>query len=208
MTGKERGPEWQGDDSFGAGWGNQTTHDPHPAEGRRRRGFRRRRDARAISPKAAMARRPGGGGFAIRDAAWHEDVEKIRAHMEVLRLGRRPCRHGRLPARRAYRADEERRHGGRRASRHPAAAGSRKVDDKVHLDLDAAEAMRALAGRGAQPRLVRARGQRQRRPAHPRSRLLRHLFRRREEIGPAASPAAFDSLRHSADGTGKTQGEA
>ena len=26
MTGKDRPTEWQGDDSFGPGWGNQTTH--------------------------------------------------------------------------------------------------------------------------------------------------------------------------------------
>jgi hypothetical protein len=33
MTGKERDPEWQGDDSFGAGWGNQTTHEPRIDDG-------------------------------------------------------------------------------------------------------------------------------------------------------------------------------
>lgn len=84
MTARERGPEWQGDDSFGPGWGNQTTHEPlvpePPAAGE---DFGSGAKAGNLV-QGGYGASPGGSGFAIRDAAWHEDVEKIRAHMEVL----------------------------------------------------------------------------------------------------------------------------
>jgi hypothetical protein len=137
MTNKERGPEWQGDDSFGPGWGNQTTHEPHLAE---------EPAAGADFGSGAQAGNltKGGygaapGGFAIRDASWHEDVEKIRAHMEVLgadggHVGTVDClRGGHIVL----------------TKNDPAAGGAHhgipagwvaKVDKKVHLSLAAAEA--------------------------------------------------------------------
>jgi hypothetical protein len=84
MTGNERDPEWQGDDSFGAGWGNQTAHDPQsgeePVAGA---DFGAGATAGELI-KGGYGTTPGGDGFAIRNEAWHADVEKIRAHMEVL----------------------------------------------------------------------------------------------------------------------------
>lgn len=83
MTGNDRSPDWQGDDSFGPGWGNQTTHEPHLAE-EHEEAAEFGSGARAGElVKGGYGAAPGGGGFAIRDAHWHEDVEKISAHMEV-----------------------------------------------------------------------------------------------------------------------------
>jgi hypothetical protein len=138
MTGKERGPEWQGDDSFGAGWGNQTAHDPQTDEPEAGAEFGR--DARAGElTRGGYGAAPGGSGFAIRDAHWHEDVEKIRAHMEVLgsdglHVGTVDCLRGEHIV--LTKSD-------------PVAGGVHhgipagwvgKVDDKVHLTLSAPEA--------------------------------------------------------------------
>ena len=83
MTGTERGPEWQGDDSFGPGWGNQTTHEPHPDAGRAAgEDFGAGAKAGDLT-RGGYGASPGGGGFAIRDADWHDAVERIREQMEV-----------------------------------------------------------------------------------------------------------------------------
>ena len=83
MTSKERGPVWQGDDSFGPGWGNQIVHESRPAA-----------ESTAVGEDFGAGARGGaltrggygaqtGEGFAVRDAGWHADVEKVRPHMEV-----------------------------------------------------------------------------------------------------------------------------
>src|SRR5207237_10022916 len=83
MTGNDRGPEWQGDDGFGPGWGNQTAHDPQQTEDHvQGEDFGRGATAGRLI-RGGYGAAPGGGGFAIRDAHWPEDVEKISAHMEV-----------------------------------------------------------------------------------------------------------------------------
>lgn len=139
MTNKERGPEWQGDDSFGGGWGNQTTHEPsladEPVAGE---GFGRDAQAGTLT-KGGYGAAPGGSGFAIRNEAWHEDVEKVRTHMEVLgsdglHVGTVDCLRGDHIV--LTKGD-------------PAAGGAHhgipagwvaKVDKQVHLNLAAAEA--------------------------------------------------------------------
>src|SRR3954466_6483393 len=78
MINKDRGPEWQGDDNFGAGWGNQTTHDQHLTDSAEGENFGAGARAGALT-KGGYGASPGGTGFAIRDEAWHEEVEKIRA---------------------------------------------------------------------------------------------------------------------------------
>src|ERR1043165_7120371 len=83
MTGKESGPEWQGEDSFGPGWGNQTTHEPQAADAPvAGEDFGAGASAGNLT-QGGFGASPGGSEFAIRDAAWHDDVEKIRAQMEV-----------------------------------------------------------------------------------------------------------------------------
>ena len=140
MTGKERGPEWQGDDSFGPGWGNQTTHDPDLTEGAEGQNFGAGAKAGDLT-KGGYAAAPGGSGFAIRDEAWHEDVEQIRAHMEVLgadgdHVGTVDClRGGHIVLTRSDPAAGGQHHG-------IPCGWVAKVDKKVHLNLDAAEARR------------------------------------------------------------------
>lgn len=142
MTGKERGPEWQGDDSFGAGWGNQTTHDPRADEsGDHVQGADFGADARAGSlTRGGYGAAPGGSGFAVRDVNWHEDVEKIRAHMEVRgsdggHVGLVDC----LRGEHIVLAKSDANSGG---VHHAIPAGwVAKVDDKVHLTVTAQEAM-------------------------------------------------------------------
>jgi hypothetical protein len=138
MTGNERGPEWQGDDSFGAGWGNQTTHEPDADNDVAGADFGAGAKAGHLT-KGGYGAAPGAGGFAIRDEAWHEDVEKIREHMEVLgadglHVGTVDCLRGEHVV--LTRSD-------------PAAGGAHhsiptgwvvKVDDKVRLSLDADDA--------------------------------------------------------------------
>jgi hypothetical protein len=139
MINKERGPEWQGDDSFGPGWGNQTAHDAHvlaePVAGEE---FGAGARAGNLT-KGGYGAAPGGSGFAIRDASWHEDVEKIKAHMEVLgadggHVCRVVCRRGGHIVLTKSDADADDAH-------HGIPAGwVAKVDRKVHLNLPAAEA--------------------------------------------------------------------
>ena len=140
MTGKERGPEWQGDDSFGAGWGNQTTHDPHLTDAAEGQNFGA--DARAGDlTKGGYGAAPGGSGFAVRDAHWHEDVEKIRELMEVRgadggHVGMVDC----LRGEHIVLTKSDATAGG---VHHAVPMGwVGKVDDKVHLTVDTAEAMR------------------------------------------------------------------
>ena len=143
MTGKDRPTEWQGDDSFGPGWGNQTAHDAHVpggAAGEPPEGEAFGCGARAGNlTRGGYGAAPGGGGFAIRDASWHEDVEKIREHMDVLgsdggHVGTVDClRGGHIVL---TRSDPDA--GG---AHHGIPAGwVAKVDNKVHLNLAAAEA--------------------------------------------------------------------
>jgi hypothetical protein len=139
MINKERGPEWQGDDSFGPGWGNQTAHDAHvlaePVAGEE---FGAGARAGNLT-KGGYGAAPGGSGFAIRDASWHEDVEKIKAHMEVLgadggHVGTVDCLRGGHIVLTKSDADADDAH-------HGIPAGwVAKVDRKVHLNLPAAEA--------------------------------------------------------------------
>jgi len=139
MTGKERGPEWQGDDSFGAGWGNQITHDPHPAESAAGAEFGAGATAGELT-KGGYGASPGGGGFAVRDADWHEDVEKIRDQMEVRgsdggHVGMVDC----LRGEHIVLTKNDANAGG---VHHAIPAGwVAKVDDKVHLTVSAADAM-------------------------------------------------------------------
>src|SRR5436190_7628194 len=139
MTGNDRSPEWQGDDSFGPGWGNQVVQDQHATdehvEGAE---FGSGANAGTLT-RGGYGAAPGGGGFAIRDAHWHEDFEKIKAHMEVLgadgrHVGTVDCLRGEHIV--LTRSD-------------PAAGGVHhgipagwvtKVDTKVHLNLEAHEA--------------------------------------------------------------------
>ncbi len=140
MTGKERGPEWQGDDSFGPGWGNQTTHEPQapgsPASGA---DFGVAAEAGNLT-QGGYGAAAGGSGFAVRNAAWHEDVEKIRAHMEVRgsdngHVGMVDC----LRGEHIVLTKSDATAGG---VHHAIPAGwVTKVDDKVHLSLTAGEAM-------------------------------------------------------------------
>ncbi len=138
MTGKERGPEWQGDDSFGPGWGNQTTHEPHLQEPAAGEDFGRDVKAGSLT-KGGYGVAPGGGGFAIRDAAWHEDVEKIREHMEV--LGADGGHVGTVDCLRGDHIVLTKRDAAAGGTHHGIPAGwVAKVDDKVHLSLPAADA--------------------------------------------------------------------
>jgi hypothetical protein len=148
MINKERGPEWQGDDSFGPGWGNQTAHDAHvlaePVAGEE---FGAGARAGNLT-KGGYGAAPGGSGFAIRDASWHEDVEKIKAHMEVLgadgeHVGTVDClRGGHIVLTKSDPASGDAHHG-------IPAGWVAKVDKKVHLNLEAAA---PTPGWGAAPR--------------------------------------------------------
>jgi len=139
MTGKERGPEWQGDDSFGPGWGNQTTHEqPIAAEPAAGEDFGAGAQAGTLT-KGGYGAAPGGGGFAIRDASWHEDVEKIREHMEV--LGSDGGHVGTVDALRGGHIVLTKSDPAASGTHHGIPAGwVAKVDNKVHLNLAAAEA--------------------------------------------------------------------
>jgi hypothetical protein len=140
MTSTERGPEWQGDDSFGPGWGNQTTHEPRMADEAAGESFGR--DAKAgdlTSGGAGYGAIPAGSGFAIRDAGWHGEVEKIRPHMEV--LGSDGGHVGTVDALRGEHIILARGDPGADGAHHGIPAGwVAKVDDKVRLNLTAPEA--------------------------------------------------------------------
>jgi hypothetical protein len=140
MTGKERGPEWQGDDSFGPGWGNQITREAQaadaPAAGADFGAGVRAGDL----TQGGYGASPGGSGFAIRDAAWHEDVEKIRPHMDV--RGSDGGHVGMVDALRGEHIVLTKRDATAGGAHHAIPAGwVTKVDDKVHLSLPADEAM-------------------------------------------------------------------
>jgi hypothetical protein len=140
MTGKERGPEWQGDDSFGPGWGNQTTHDPEitdaPVAGA---DFGAGAEAGNLTQGGPGAS-TGVGGFAIRDAAWHEHVERIRPHMEV--RGSDNGHVGMVDCLRGEHIVLTKRDATAGGVHHGIPAGwVTKVDDKVHLGITADEAM-------------------------------------------------------------------
>lgn len=139
MSSNERGPGWQGDDSFGAGWGNQTTHDGQPVEEPiAGADFGSGAQAGELT-KGGYGASPGGSGFAIRDEAWHEDVEKIRAHMEVLgsdglHVGTVDClRGGHIVLTKSDPAAGGVHHG-------IPAGWVAGVDKQVHLNVDAVEA--------------------------------------------------------------------
>lgn len=143
MGDKERGPEWRGEDSFGGGWGNQAPQDPRPPEGEAGDSFGRDAAAGDLSRGCAgQAGMFGGDGpdFAIRNAQWHEAVERIRAHMEVVgsdggHVGIVDCVRGEHIV--LTRKDENA--GG---VHHAIPCGwIERVDGKVVLSLSAAEAM-------------------------------------------------------------------
>lgn len=141
MTGKERGPEWQGDGSFGSGWGNQTIHEPHagepPAAGA---DFGAGAEAGTLT-KGGYGAAPGGDGFTVRNAAWHEGVEKIRPHMDE--RGADGGHVGMVDALRGEHIVLTRTDATAGGVHHAIPAGwVTKVDDKVHLSLAADEAMR------------------------------------------------------------------
>jgi len=140
MTSKERGPEWQGDDSFGPGWGNQTTHEPPLAGEAAGESFGRDAAAGDLTKGGAgYGAAPGAGGFAIRNADWHEDVEKIREHMEV--LGSDGGHVGIVDALRGEHIVLTKSDAAAGGAHHGIPAGwVAKVDGKVHLNLTAAEA--------------------------------------------------------------------
>jgi len=138
MSIKERGPEWQGDDSFGSGWGNQIVHETSP-EGENAAGA----DFGAGAAPGTLTR--GGYGaatgsdFAVRDAAWHDDVEKIRPHMEV--LGADGGHVGTVDNLRGDHIVLTKSDAAAGGAHHGIPAGwVSKVDDKVHLGPTAAEA--------------------------------------------------------------------
>ena len=142
MTGNERRPEWQGDDSFGPGWGNQTVNDSHAEEAGAEKAVGADFGAGAKAgnlTRGGYGASPGGSGFALRDATWHEDVEKIRPHMEVLgsdgsHVGIVDCLRGSHIV--LTRGDPTA--GG---EHHGLPAGwVARVDNKVHLNLKADEA--------------------------------------------------------------------
>ena len=140
MTGNDRSPDWQGDDSFGPGWGNQTTHElqhaEEPVEGQ---DFGSRASAGELT-KGGYGAAPGDGDFAIRDAHWHEKVEKIKAHMEVRgsdggHVGMVDCLRGEHIVLTKSDANSGGMH-------HGIPFGwVARVDDKVHLNLSAADAI-------------------------------------------------------------------
>jgi hypothetical protein len=82
-----RETQWQGNGSFGEGWGNQTSApEAPPADGA---GTSFGQDAAAgdlVRGSAGFAGRFGGDGpdFAIRNAQWAEAVARVRPHMEVV----------------------------------------------------------------------------------------------------------------------------
>ena len=138
MTGKERGPEWQGDDSFGGGWGNQTTHEPRAVDEIVGESFGRDVNAGDLT-RGGTGLGSTPGGFTVRDAAWHEDVEKVRAPMEV--LGSDGGHVGTVDALRGEHIILTRGDAAAGGAHHGIPAGwVGKVDDKVHLNLSAAEA--------------------------------------------------------------------
>ena len=164
-SGWGRETQWQGDDSFGGGWGNQIArpergydpqnvtpqgalfgadarggefarprHDPHYSEWRQRQidAFDRDYDDYVREHQSRFDREFG---------AWREErgrqrdaAARVREHMEVVGVRRRPCRHRRQGARRAHHPDPERRQCRRRPSWHPLRLG-RDVDDQGHAQL-------------------------------------------------------------------------
>lgn len=140
MSNKERGPEWQGDDSFGSGWGNQIVHEHNASDDDPVAGADFGAGARAGDlTKGGFGAAPAGSDFAVRDAGWHADVEKIRAHMEV--LGADGGHVGTVDALRGEHIVLTRSDPAADGVHHGIPAGwVAKVDNKVHLGLAAEEA--------------------------------------------------------------------
>jgi hypothetical protein len=133
---KERETQWQGDDSFGAGWGNQTAEPEHPAEpsplaadgaldGNPQDFEIRRSEAERTSLLEA------GEGFAGRVGAHMEVVGTDGAHVGIVDK----VRGEHIVLTRSDPAS-----GG--VHRAVPLAWIASVDDKVRLNLEAAEAMR------------------------------------------------------------------
>ncbi|HTU10774.1 MAG TPA: DUF2171 domain-containing protein [Allosphingosinicella sp.] len=139
MIGKERGPEWQGDDSFGSGWGNQITHEVRPTAETAVAGEDFGAGAKAGTLTQGGYGAATGSEFAVRDAARHGDVEKVRPHMEV-----RGADGGHVGLVDALRGDHivlTRNDANAGGAHHAIPAGwVARVDDKVHLGLPADEA--------------------------------------------------------------------
>ena len=140
MTGNDRGPEWQGDDAFGPGWGNQTAHDAQVEDEQvAGQDFGSGVTAGSLT-RGGYGATPGGDDFAIRDAHWHEDVEKVREHMEVRgadggHVGLVDC----LRGEHIVLAKSDVNSGG--VHRSIPVGWVARVDDKVHLTVSAREAM-------------------------------------------------------------------
>ena len=139
MTSKERGPEWQGDDSFGGGWGNQIVHDTQPGETPAAGAAFGAGASGGDLTRGGYGAAPAAGDFAVRDAAWQAEAEKVRAHMEV--LGADGGHVGTVDALRGGHIVLTRSDADAGGAHHGIPAGwVAKVDNKVHLNLAAAEA--------------------------------------------------------------------
>jgi hypothetical protein len=139
---KERETQWQGDDSFGAGWGNQTAEPEHPAD---------------PSPLAADGPLDGNpGDFEIRRSeaeraslleARDDGAERVRAHMEV--VGADGAHVGTVDKVRGEHIVLTRSDPASGGVHHAIPlAWIASIDDKVRLNLAAAEAMRQWRDEG------------------------------------------------------------
>jgi len=139
----ERGPEWRGDDSFGGGWGNQAPQDKQPP--REATGTTFGRDAASGDLTRGGAGNSGmfgaeGPDFAIRDAQWHEAVERVRAKMEVVGSDGGPV--GTVDKVRGEHLILTRSDAAAGGDHHGIPCGwIARVDDKVTLTMSAADAM-------------------------------------------------------------------
>ena len=133
---KERETQWQGDDSFDAGWGNQTAEPEHPAE---------------PSPLAADGALDGDpGDFEIRRSEAEraslletrdDGAGRVRAHMEV--VGADGAHVGIVDKVRGEHIVLTRSDPASGGAHHAIpVAWIASVDDKVRLNLAAPEAMR------------------------------------------------------------------
>jgi hypothetical protein len=139
---KERDTQWQGDDSFGAGWGNQTAEPDHPTD---------------LTPRAADGAIDGNpGDFKIQRSEAErpslleprdDAAARVREHMEV--LGADGDHVGTVDKVRGEHIVLTR--------KDPVAGGTHhaiplawiaSIDDKVRLNLSAAEAMRQWRDEG------------------------------------------------------------
>jgi len=136
MDDKERETQWQGDDSFGAGWGNQTAEPEHQAE---------------PSPLAADSALDGNPqDFEIRRSeaeraslleARGDGAGRVREHMEV--VGADGAHVGIVDKVRGEHIVLTRSDPAAEGAHHAVPlAWVASVDDKVRLNLESAEAMR------------------------------------------------------------------